>query len=50
MPDLKAFIKNTEQIIFKWKNFLMNTIFDDSKNNQEEFLKSKYNKKIQSKS
>lgn len=50
MPDLKGFINNTEQIIIKWKNFLINTVFDESKNNQEEFIKSKYNKKIQSKS
>jgi hypothetical protein len=33
MPDLKGFINNTEQIIIKWKNFLINTVFDESKNN-----------------
>lgn len=33
MPELKPHINSAELIINKWKNFLMNTVFDDSKNN-----------------
>ena len=44
--ELKPLISMIEQILRKWKNFVNNMIFDEQKDNSEDFLKFKYTKKI----
>ena len=41
MPELKPLVDMSEKILQKWKNFVMNTIFDEKKDNQCEFIKYK---------
>ena len=37
LPELKNLANMSEQIFQKWKNFVLNTIFDDKRENKEEF-------------
>ncbi len=41
MPELRSLIDMSEKILQKWKNYVMNTIFDEKKDNQCEFIKYK---------
>jgi hypothetical protein len=41
MPELGSLINLSEQILQKWKNFVSNTIFDDKRDNQCDFIKYK---------
>ena len=46
MPELLSLITMSEQILQKWKNYIMNTIFDEKKDNQCEFIKYKKQQKM----
>lgn len=46
MPELRTLINMSEKILQKWKNFVMNTIFDDKKDNTCEFVKYKKQKQL----
>lgn len=50
MQELNCLISMSEKILEKWKNFVMNTLFDDKRNNKDEFSKSKMEKKLENKS
>lgn len=41
MPDLKVLSSMSDKILQKWKNFVLNTIFDDKRDNAAEFIKYK---------
>lgn len=41
MPELKTLINMCEKILQKWKNFVLNTVFDEQKDNTSEFIKYK---------
>ena len=41
MPELQQFVQMVDRILQKWKNFVTNTIFDDKRDNQVEFVKCK---------
>jgi hypothetical protein len=41
MPELKTLTSLSEKILQKWKNFVLNTIFDDKRDNAAEFIKYK---------
>ena len=46
LPECKSLSVMAEQILTKWKNFVMHTIFDDNKNNASLFYKSKILNKL----
>lgn len=46
VEELKQLIINIDQILKKWKNFVNNILFDDMKNWQDDFSKSKFLKKV----
>ncbi len=39
MPELQKLIHMCDMILQKWKNFVLNTIFDEQKDNTSEFIK-----------
>lgn len=39
MPELRTLVQISETILQKWKNFVLNTIFDEQKDNISEFIK-----------
>lgn len=49
LPDLKLISQKCEQILQKWKNYVMTTVFDEKKDYQCEFMKYRYLKQAEKK-
>ena len=45
LQELGSLSRMSEQIMEKWKNFVLNTIFDEKKDNTSEFIKYKKHKR-----
>ena len=41
LPDLRKMFDMCEQILHKWKNYVSYTIFEDGKDNNRDFVKTK---------
>lgn len=39
LSELRDLATMSDRILFKWKNYVSNTIFDDKRDNQKEFVK-----------
>ena len=42
LGELRDLATMSDRILLKWKNYVSNTIFDDKRDNQGEFVKNKF--------